>query len=183
MRAGLLGLVEFSTDGLRIDLLFWFKGVGPVDTLKSAMRSPVVHNIRKPWGEGRAAMQKLKRQVRSQQIASQLLERLDTDSIQLTGQLFPRGNLKKRSVRCLFSWVHQFPGRVFTTPLLNMVIRKLLRSIGDVPRNPKQSYGGYVSSQAKRLGILARRSKRIKEGSGGFGVSEFNCFFESFLHT
>lgn len=144
------------------------------------MRSPVVIAIRKPWGEGRAAMQKQKRQSNPTLIASRLLDRLDVDNIQLTGQLMPRGTLKKRSIRALFTWVHEFPGRVFTYPLLKMVVRKLLRSIGDVPRNPKQSYGGYVASQAKRLGILAHRAKRIKnkEGSQGFWwVFEFKWVF------
>ncbi len=128
------------------------------------MRSPVVQavRIRKPWGYGKAAVQKLQRQNTACEIATCLNERLDCENIQVTGELFPRGTLKSRKVKLLFEWVPDYKGRVFTQQLLKIVVRKLMRWIGPIPTNPKMSYGCFVKRQAQRLGQLIRQAKRVK---------------------
>ena len=123
---------------------------------------------RKPWGHGKAALQKNRRNMLACEIAGKLLRRLDVEHVQLTGELIPRGTLKSSKTKRLFSWVHRFRGRVFTSALVKMVIRKLLRLIGNVPINPNQTYGSYVSGQSKRLGKLARRAKKLKHIEEGF---------------
>ena len=129
------------------------------------VRSPVVRaiRIRKPWGKGKAALQKRCRQSKASEIASLLLDRLDGESIQMTGEMFPRGTLKSRRNKSAFSWVSGYTGRVFTKPLLKLVVRKVYRGIGPIPTNPKLSYGAYVNQQALRLGQLVRQAKRLKQ--------------------
>lgn len=127
----------------------------------------VTHNaVRKPWGQGKAAVQKYRRNNLAFEIAGLLTERLDEETAQCTGQLLPRGGLKRKSSRKLFDWVHdpKFKGnaRVFTKPLLRLVIKKILREVGPIPMDPKKSYGTFVGQQAKRLGVLIRKAKRIK---------------------
>ena len=130
------------------------------------MRSPPVQALRMPWGAGRAALQKCFRNRRAAEVAHYLMDRLDLEHIGLTGQLFPRGTLKSSKNRRLFNWVGEFQGRVFTSPLLRLAIKKLLRLVGPLPLNPKQSYGDFVKQQSERLGRLVRQAKRLKEGFG-----------------
>lgn len=131
------------------------------------MRSPV-RAIRLPWGEGNAAKQKAIRSFKAGQVVNILADKLDQEQIQMTGQLFPTGSLKRAAVRACFKWTCKFRGRVFTKPLLKIVVRRLIRKLGPVPLDPKQSFGAFVSAQAKRLGKLIRAAKRMKEGWGLF---------------
>ena len=117
---------------------------------------------RKAWGHGKAAIQKLMRLNNASEIASHLHERLDTENVQVTGELFPRGTLKRRQTKFLFEWVPQYKGRLFTQQLLKIVVRKLLRWIGPIPQDPKLSFGCFVKRQALRLGHLIRQAKRVK---------------------
>ena len=128
------------------------------------MRSPPVRAIRLPWGEGQAAQQKAVRSFKARQVVEILLERLDQEQIQMTGQLFPTGSLKRATVRACFDWAGKFQGRVFTKPLLKLVVRRFVRKLGPLPLDPKQSYCAFITAQAKRLGKLVRRAKRMKEG-------------------
>lgn len=130
------------------------------------MRSPVVKAIRKPWGCGKAAIQKHLRNTKAAEIAELLLDRLDVENIQLTGSIFPRGTLKSSKNRGLFNWVGNYSGRVFTRSLLRLTVKKLLRYIGPIPLNPQQSFGSLVQQQSERLGRLVRQAKRLKEGLG-----------------
>lgn len=118
--------------------------------------------VRKPWGQGKAAQQKYTRRCTAFNIAQLLNDRLDHDQIHMTGVLFPRGTLKKRSNRRLFEWVPQYHGRVFTKPLLKQVVRVLLRTNPNIPMDPSQTWSSFVSIQSKRLGRLVRQAKRIK---------------------
>ena len=79
---------------------------------------------RKAWGHGKAAIQKLMRLNNASEIASHLHERLDTENVQVTGELFPRGTLKRRQTKFLFEWVPQYKGRLFTQQLLKIVSAK-----------------------------------------------------------
>ena len=126
-----------------------------------------IRSNRKPWGHGKAAVQKMCRQNNACEIAGHLKERLDIDNVQVTGELFFRGTLKRRQTKFLFEWVPDYQGRLFTQQLLKLVVRKLLRWIGPIPTDPKLSYGCFVKRQALRLGHLIRQAKRVKvRGSG-----------------
>lgn len=106
------------------------------------------------------------RNTKAAEIASCLFDRLDIETVQLTGSIFPRGALKSSKNRRLFDWVGNFSGRVFTRSLLRLTIKKLLRYIGPVPLNPQQTFGNLVQQQSERLGRLIRQAKRLKEGLG-----------------
>ena len=91
-----------------------------------------------------------------------LLERVDLEKVRMTGQIVPRGDLKKQSNRALFDWVNnsQFDGRTFTKPVLRLVIRKLMKNI-TFPLDPENK--NFIAQQAKRLRVLIRSAKRLKE--------------------
>ena len=130
---------------------------------------------RKGFGHGRAAMQKAYRNSRAHEIAYILLDRVDQDHIVMTGQLFPRGTLKSSKNRRLFDWVAHYPGRVFTSALRKLVIKKLLRLIGQVALNPSQTFGEFVNQQSHRLGRLVRQAKRLKDpGLDGVWIGKQN---------
>lgn len=120
---------------------------------------------RKPWGKGRAAVQKYRRNSIAFDIANLLLDRLDQDQVCVTGQLFPRGGLKKPKTRRLMDWVHDErfqEKRMYTKALVKLIVKKILRELGSIPRDPKMSHGAFCNQQAKRLKELVRKAKRIK---------------------
>ena len=134
------------------------------------MRSPVTIAFRKPDGCGKAAQQKFARNRKASVVAYFLLDRLDLEAIQMTGQLMPRGSLKRRQNRQIFDWVGQFNGRTFTSQLVRLVIKKLMRMVGQIPLDPKVTYGAYVKQQSKILRKLIRQAKRLKDS--GFGKNK-----------
>jgi hypothetical protein len=117
---------------------------------------------RKPWGQGKAALQKHVRNRTAFEVAQLIEDRLDMDQVQMTGLLFPRGTMKKPGTKKLFDWVHYYRGRVFTKPMLKEVVRVLLRAIPNIPMDPSKKFGHFVKQQSKRLGNLIRQAKRIK---------------------
>ena len=119
---------------------------------------------RKPWGQGKAAQQKHVRNRIAFEVSQLIQDRLDWDQVQMTGQLFPRGTLKKPANKKVFSWVHSYSGRVWTKALLKQVVRNLVRAIQNIPMDPSKPFGHFVKQQSKRLGILIRQAKRIKAG-------------------
>lgn len=128
------------------------------------MARKVRHDVqRKPYGQGRAAVQKYRRRTLALQVAERLHEQLDHERVLRTGQLFPRGTLKNRANQELFKdWIHEFEGRVFTKPLLRQVVRVLIRLLREVPIDPAKPHGVFVTQQSKRLGHLIRQAKRLK---------------------
>lgn len=118
---------------------------------------------RKAWGQGKAAQQTYRRKCSAFEISEILEENLDEDRIARTGQIFPRGGLRKKSTKKIFGWVHRFQGRTFTKPLLRQAVRNLMRAMPNMPRDPSKTYSTFVAQQAKRLGYLVRQAKRIKE--------------------
>ena len=156
----------FHVKNVQLYILVQRRPIYQVTFSLGIMRSPVVKAIRKPWGCGRAARQKCIRNRSAAEVADYLLDRVDLEHIQLTGQLFPRGTLKSSKNRRLFNWVGEYHGRIFTSSLLRLAVKKLLRLAGPLPLNPKQSYGNFVQQQSERLGRLIRQAKRLKEGLG-----------------
>lgn len=127
------------------------------------MARSVRYNVkRKPWGQGRAAQQRHQRNRTAFDVAELIKDRMDLDQAQASGQLFPRGTLKRPANKKLFDWVHRYSGRVWTKQLLKQVVRVLLRTIQNLPMDPSKTYGQFVSQQSKRLGFLIRQAKRIK---------------------
>lgn len=150
--------------------LLWFTSLGSQhycfrcpSNPKPAMVRTVVRNgvTRKPWGQGRAAQQRYQRNRTAFDVAQLIKARMDVDQVQMTGQLFPRGSMKKLANKELLDWVHTFNGRVWTKPMLKQIIRVLLRTI-DVPMDPSKTFGNFVNQQSKRLGYLIRQAKRLK---------------------
>lgn len=124
----------------------------------------VTHGVRRPFGHGQAALLKNRRNSLASAVAQRLRDRLDVDRVQMTGELLPRGSLKKVANRKVFEWIHEIQGRrIYTKPLLKLCVKKLLRFMGPVPLDPKLPYGTYVKQQALRLGSLIRQAKRIKD--------------------
>lgn len=119
--------------------------------------------IRKPCGTGRAAQQKFARNRKASEVASYLYERLDLDTVQMSGQLMPRGTLKRRQNRHIFEFAGNFHGRTFTSQLVRLVIKKLMRMVGPIPQDPNLSYGAYVKQQSKILRKFLRQAKRLKD--------------------
>ena len=68
----------------------------------------VVRNgvTRKPWGQGRAAQQRYQRNRTAFDVAQLTKARMDVYQVQMTGQLFPRGSMKKLANKELLDWVH-----------------------------------------------------------------------------
>ena len=145
-----------STFGFKALLLFRGKS-------KPTMARSIRYSVkRKPWGQGRAAQQRHQRNRTAFDVAELIIDRMDVDQAQVTGQLFPRGTLKKPANKNLFDWVHCYNGTVWTKKLLKQVVRVLLRNVQNIAVDPSKSYGQFVSQQSKRLGCLIRQAKRIK---------------------
>lgn len=84
-------------------------------------------------------------------------------TIQRTGDLFPRGNMKKVKVRRMFSpWLHKTGNvRYFTKPVTKCAVEVLLGSLSFVPpRKPGERWDKYVACQAARLHELGRAAKK-----------------------
>ena len=130
--------------------------------------SVAVKNDRKPWGQGKAALLKARRNSLATQIAETLGKYLDMDRISTTGEIFPRGSLKNVHMKELFAFSGDAHGRTFTVLLSKLVIRKLVNIIGRdaIPRDPKTTFGRFVTKQALRFQKLVQRARRIfKVGS------------------
>lgn len=126
--------------------------------VRAAVRNGV---SRKPWGQGRSAQQRSQRNRTAFEVAQLIKDRMDVEQAQMTGQLFPRGSMKRVANKELFGWVHTYSGRVWTKPMLKQVVRVLLRTI-DIPMDPSKTFGSFVTQQSKRLRHLIRQAKRVK---------------------
>ena len=150
--------------------VLWFKTPRGIELAYRRSYIAMVRHVaqqvtRKPWGMGRASVQKYRRQNVAFTISELLLERLDEEKVSLTGQLFPRGTLKKKASQKLFDWVHdsEFTGRTFTKPVLRLVVRKLLKKLV-IPLDPENK--NFVGQQSGRLRRFIRAAKRLKECEG-----------------
>ena len=113
---------------------------------------------------GRREEQKLERQARAGAFVDRLLPRLNIEDIERSGRLIPRGTLKRRCVKRIFGFVTLgvYGGRIFTSRLCKLIIRELLRRLQFTPpRDPKESFTDYVSKEALRLQLMARKAKRM----------------------
>lgn len=129
-----------------------------------AVQQMCKNTMRKPWGQGVAALQKLERKAKADRLAKQLLPCLDMERIERTGEMWPRGTLKNNVLANLVrsTWLCTH-GRFFTSRVCKHVIRTLLREIDFVPpRDPKTSLQTWIQKQAKRLSALGKRSKKMK---------------------
>ena len=101
------------------------------------------------------------------------------DLVNHTGELFPRGNLKKKNVRNLLEFVSgpACRGRVFTARVCRMVIRKLMRSDLELkpPRDPEESWNTWLDRQSRRLQLLARSAKKRAMDTAETQVLSADC--------
>ena len=81
-----------------------------------------------------------------------------------SGDLWPRGSLKKKLVRGMFQpWIHKAKGRWFTLKVAKLVCRKIWDNLPFTPpRDPKLTFSQYITVQARRLVGLSRASKKLK---------------------
>lgn len=120
---------------------------------------------RQPWGKGRAAKQKRKRNKLACVITDLLLQHIDPDNVEMSCQLFPRGSLKKRRLRSMFSWCSdpKFLGRKFTKKLVESVTRKLCHAVHLHPP-PGKKFQDLVKDQSARLTNLVKAAKKLEAG-------------------
>lgn len=120
---------------------------------------------RQAHGEGRRAQQKRRRIEIQNMIVQWILPLLEVEAIQSTGSLFPRGSLKSRRNRAIFSpWVRRLSGsRVLTAGLCRGVCRGIVHELNfHPPRSPTQSFTEYIRMQGKRFQILCKAAKKLK---------------------
>ena len=117
---------------------------------------------RKPKGQGIAAIQRSERNRKANLVVKWALPHLDLETVETSGQLWPRGSLKRKKVqKAMYPWVHKTKGRWFTLKMAKLVCRKLWDKLPCTPnRNPAQLFSCYMHDQALRLLTLAKASKK-----------------------
>lgn len=108
-------------------------------------------------------MQQKLRVKLAKKFAKQIYPLMDVERIERTGQMWPRGTLRKRRVRKVFEaqWLREVQGRVFTRILCLDIVSRLLEMIGVQPtRPPDQSLNQWRKSQAVRFHTLCRHAKK-----------------------
>ena len=123
---------------------------------------------RKPKGQGIAAVQRCERNRKANLVVTWALPHMDFDAVETSGQLWPRGSLKRKKVqKCMYPWVHKTKGRWFTLKTAKLICRKLWDKLPCTPnRDPAQPFSCYMTDQAKRLLTLARASKKHLRNMG-----------------
>lgn len=158
-RPGVLpAMLKLHAERLLKPIAFWFKGV----VMESGARR------RKPFGEGRAALQRKLRQCKAHEVADWILPHLDVEAVESTGHLFPRGPWRKRRVKAVFEpWIYECKGsRMFTSRLCQAVVRRLCVVLQTIPpRHPRQQFSEWVGQQGRRLKELVRAAKKHGGGS------------------
>ena len=120
-------------------------------------------NPRKASGSGPAAIQKEERVRKVRKLLKWVFPLLDVEKIEQSGDIWPRGNLKKRDAARLFNpWIHKCAGRWFTHAVRKCLCKRIVEKLGfQPPRDPKSSYQAYICSQAARLKDLVRQAKKM----------------------
>lgn len=119
---------------------------------------------RRAHGEGRRAEQKRARIRIQNMIVQWILPLLEVELIESTGSLFPRGSLKSRRNKAIFSpWVHRLCGsRVLTAGLCRGVCRGIVHKLNfHPPRAPAQTFPEYIRTQGRRFQTLCRAAKKL----------------------
>ena len=117
---------------------------------------------RKPHGQGKLAVQRQRRGRLSDWLSSQLLEKMDLESTESTGVLFPKlSGMKKRRHRAKFGFLGAVEGRVFTKKLCILTCRKLVHRLPfRLNFDPRVDQEAFLEAQAARLKTLAKKAKR-----------------------
>ena len=118
--------------------------------------------FRKPHGQGKLACQRAVRGKLTREVGDTLLSLLDEDTVEATGNLFPRKlDFRRRAIRPFLS-LQKYSGRVFTRKLCHSIVRYVVGRLPfSLPRAPRSSLDEVIQAQATRLQKLAKRSKRI----------------------
>ena len=125
-------------------------------------KSLAAMGIRKRWGEGVAARQRRERNRKAKQVVEWALPHLDMEQIESSGEIWPRGSLKRKKVREVIEpWIRKTTGRFFTLKVSKLVCRQIWDKLPFTPpRDPSMSFSGYMLVQAKRLIELSKASKK-----------------------
>ena len=116
---------------------------------------------RKAYGEGKQALQRKRRLELAGALSSQILDALDLEAVESTGAIFTRrvDLRKRRNKRFLF--LQHLKGRIFTEKVCIAAVRGVIDGLPfQLARDPRSTMDDLVKAQAKRLKLLARKSKR-----------------------
>ena len=114
-------------------------------------------------GDGPGACLQKEREKRAKRLVKYVWPRLDFEKISKTGQLWPRGSLKKRKVRAIFKdWIFRTSGhRYFTKNVCRRTCEILVEQLQYYPtRPPRQSYNQWIQEQCQRFHELCRNAKK-----------------------
>ena len=117
---------------------------------------------RKPFGQGKLAQQRNRREDIAKTLSSKILQILDLDIVESTGCIFPR-KLDLRMVKNRkYMFLKKQVGRIFTMKVCVAVVRKVVASLPfSLTKDPRSTLDDFIRAQAKRLQTLARKSKRV----------------------
>lgn len=131
--------------------------------LESIWLSNMARPPRKAHGQGRLSLQRLRRRKLSSEVAARLMEVLDLESVENTGNMIPRRLDLRRKTNRKFVFLREYDGRTFTTRLCQSVIRQLLALLPfKLIHDPRSDIEEVIKAQSARLKALAKRSKRIR---------------------
>lgn len=117
-----------------------------------------------PREPGRMVQQRLERERRAKAFVSAIWGKLDMGLIEQTGVIFPRGGLKRKGSRRLFSFVAEggYKGRWFTKKCCSKIVSVILARLPFVPpRDPSMEHSAYVEAECNKLMRLASRAKKL----------------------
>ena len=123
----------------------------------------MVKKPRAPHGQGKAALMLAERMRRARFLADHIWEHVDLDVTEDTGRLIPRGQLRKRGVRAMFSFIvdgGECHGRFVTDKVCKKTIRMLHSRLDFKP--PCKNIHEWVRKEAQVLKSQCRRAKQLR---------------------
>lgn len=118
---------------------------------------------RKPHGEGKLALQRVRRQKLASWLADKLVKNMDVTAAEESGTLFPRSvDFKKKKIRKAYGFLRELGGRVYTNKVCMLACRILLQKLPfRVNYGPRVDQETYLAQQCRRLKLLSTKSKRF----------------------
>lgn len=111
-----------------------------------------------------AALLVKERERKASFLATHMWEHLNLDRVEDTGQLIPRGSIKKRESRCMFGFIidqGNCTGRWLTKKVCVKAVRKLVSWLEfDPPVGPRTTRRDFISQEALVLQEQCRKAKK-----------------------
>ena len=114
-------------------------------------------------GRSHVALQRAQRATRASDLSDALWRvHMPHSDLEVTGELFPRGTLRRRSNRQRLAFLADFAGRFFTRKICLKAIKKLVHEHDLRPlRQPSESMAQWCQRQAVKLQRVAKRAKAM----------------------